>query len=396
MLKPSYLVSVASDVVDLFGEADAKICSKIVTAVSKTKMPKQTSEWQKQRVREYGRFMSDVNSIIAETSKTSKREVNRIMKESATVALRYDDQIYRAAGLEPESIARDPALQAVLLQGSMDTVALMQNFTKTMAKAANGSFQTLLDRAFLMVMSGGYSQDTVIRMIIHQLAAEGIEKIGYPSGSFSSVEAATRRAIITGVNQSIAKLQIARAHEMNCNLVEVTSHSGARPTHATWQGGIYCLEGKSGGYDNLVDVTGYGSGDGLCGWNCYHSFYPFFEGLSTKSFSRDPAADVGKDNAHEYDIEQKQRYYERQVRDAKKSCVIYEAGMKANPQNEMLKIDFEMASVKLKKREAAMRAFLEREGRRQDDIRVAVGGFNRSVSAKAVWANKRSQKAVHK
>lgn len=392
MLKPSYLVSVASDVVELFSTADMDIGSKIATTVVTTKFPQQTSTWQRQRTKEYGRFKSDVNDIIAQSTKQTKREVNRIMKDAGTVALKFDDAIYRMAGLEPESLARSPALQAVLLQGVDDTMALMKNFTKTMATTANGSFQTLLDRAYLMVMSGGYDQNTAIRMVIRQLAEEGIEKIAYASGAYSSVESATRRAIITGVNQSIAKLQLARAQEMGCKLVEVTSHSGARPSHAEWQGGIYSLEGKHGGYPNFVATTGYGSGDGLCGWNCYHSFFPFFEGLSTSAFSRDPAADTGRDNDREYELQQKQRYYERQVRDAKKSCVIYNAAMNSattDSQRAMLKVDFDLASVKLKQREKALWDFLEREGRKMDNSRVVVGGFNRSVSSKAVWANRK-------
>ena len=393
MLKPSYLVGVASDVVELFSEAEMDIAAKIARSVTTMSFPAQPTEWQKKRNKDYGHFTADVNGIISNSTKLTKREVNRIMKDAGTVALKFDDEIYRMAGLSPESLARSPALQAVLLQGASDTMALMANFTKTMATTANGSFQVLLDRAYMMVMSGGYSQDTAIRLVIQQLASEGISRIAYPSGSFSSVEAATRRAIITGVNQSIAKLQLSRANEMGCKLVEVTSHSGARPSHAVWQGGIYSLEGKHGGYPNFVASTGYGSGDGLCGWNCYHSFFPFFDGLSTPAFSHDPAKDAGKDNAHEYEIQQKQRYYERQVRDAKKACVVYNAALdsaRSDGQAEMLRSEFERASIILKRREAAMNDFLNQKGLVKDGIRVTVGGFNRSVSSKAVWANRKA------
>ena len=74
-------------------------------------------------------------------------------------------------------------------------------------------------------------------------------------------------------------MQEARADELVCDLVETTAHSGARPSHAEWQGQAFSRSGKSRKYPDFVQVTGYGTGEGLGGWNCSHSFYPFFEGL---------------------------------------------------------------------------------------------------------------------
>lgn len=39
-------------------------------------------------------------------------------------------------------------------------------------------------------------------------------------------------------------------------------------------------------YEDFVTVTGYGVDPlGLCGINCYHSFSPFIEGVSVRSFT---------------------------------------------------------------------------------------------------------------
>lgn len=65
-----------------------------------------------------------------------------------------------------------------------------------------------------------------------------------------------------------------------CDLVEVTAHSGARPEHAEWQGKVYSRSGKSSKYPSLVEATGYGTGPGLGGWNCRHSMFPYYEGMS--------------------------------------------------------------------------------------------------------------------
>lgn len=395
MLKPSYLTSVSNDVVDVISSADMEICSELASTVVTAKFPKPQSAWQKERARMLVSFQASVDSILAGATKQSRREIKRIMKQSGDVALRFDDAIYRAVGLEPAVVAQSPALQAVLLQGVDKSVDLMKNLTKTTAKASNKSFVTLLDKAYLWIMSGAYDTNTAIRMVVNMLAEQGIEKIAYPNGGYSSIESATRRAVITGINQSIAKLQLARMDEMGCDLVETTSHAGARPSHAEWQGRVFCRSGKRGKYQDFVDATGYGSGDGLCGWNCYHNFFPFFEGYSTKAISQDPSADKGRTNDQDYEEQQKLRYYERRVREAKKSCVIHDAAIQAadtDGKRTACREEFDAAAVILKRREAALKAYQEEIGRTPDSTRVVVGGFNRSVSSKAVWGNKRKSK----
>ena len=74
-------------------------------------------------------------------------------------------------------------------------------------------------------------------------------------------------------------LQLARMEEMDCEFVEVTAHEGARPTHAVWQGRVYHRGGAvvhdGERYEDFEAATGYGTGPGLCGWNCRHNFYPY-------------------------------------------------------------------------------------------------------------------------
>ena len=97
-------------------------------------------------------------------------------------------------------------------------------------------------------------------------------------------------------------LQLARMEEMDCEFVEVTAHEGARPTHAVWQGRVYHRGGAvvqdGERYEDFEAATGYGTGPGLCGWNCRHNFYPFYPGVSGCSppYARTGARLSGKDS----------------------------------------------------------------------------------------------------
>lgn len=396
MLEPEYLMSVADPVVEIYSQVEQDIIEDIARRVVKTGYFTQTAQWQLQKAKEFGYLQGDVEKILAKATGKSEKEISKLMLEAGVKALASDDAIYRSAGLTPVSLSRSPALKAMILQGTDTTTKLIGNYTKTTAKMSTLAFNNVLDRAYLQITSGAFDPNTAIKRAINDLSTKGINKIAYPSGSSTSVEAAVRRAVTTGINQSCAKLQLARAEELGCELVEVTSHAGARPSHAEWQGAVYCIKGTHKYYGDFYRETGYGTGEGLCGWNCYHNFYPFYEGSSTKSFVRDPAQEyLGKSNDQMYAEQQKQRYYERQVRAARKECSTLNAAIeqaKKSDKEELaneLKKDFNRASVKLKGREASLKRFITDTGRTEDQSRVTTAGWNRSVSSKAVWANKK-------
>ena len=95
--------------------------------------------------------------------------------------------------------------------------------------------------------------------------------IDYPSGWHNRIDVAARRAILTGVSQLTDQITRKNAEILGVDRFEVSWHVGARPEHAEWQGKVYTME-------QLEDICGLGTGAGLLGWNCRHSYYLFFPG----------------------------------------------------------------------------------------------------------------------
>lgn len=394
MLKPEYLMQAADPVVEIYSQVEQDILEDIARRIVKTGYFTDTAQWQLKKAKEFGYLQGNVQDTLAKATCLSQKEVQKLMTAAGTKSLAYDDAIYKAAGMSPVAVSQSPALMAMLLQGVDTTMALIGNYTKTTAKVSTVAFNSILDRAYIQIISGAFDPTTALKRAIKELATSGIEKIAYPSGATASIETAVRRAVTTGVNQSVSKLQLARAEEMGCELVETSSHAGARPSHAEWQGKVFCIKGHHKRYGDFYRETGYGTGAGLCGWNCYHSFYPYFEGLSTPSFSHDPSEDAGRSNDEDYERQQKQRYYERKIREAKKECSTLDAAMKAAQSDELhdeLYKEFQRASVKLKQREARLREFIDETGRTRLRDREWTGTWNRSTSSKAVWANKKAK-----
>lgn len=223
---------------------------------------------------------------------------------------------------------------------------------------------------------------------VSELASQGIKAVTYPSGHTDWADVAVRRAVMTGISQTAGQMQLDLAAEMDCDLVEVTAHMGARPSHALWQGKVYSISGKSKKYPKLSTATGYGTGDGLKGWNCRHDFYPFFEGISERA---NLPVDV-KENNRQYELSQKQRAMERSIRASKRRLAAFDGAVQ-ECDDEVLKrrllSKFERHSAILKTKEKRLAEFCNANGLYPQNDRVRVVGFNKSVSQKVVHGNNR-------
>lgn len=220
----------------------------------------------------------------------------------------------------------------------------------------------------------------------------------YPSGHTDKLDVAVRRSVLTGVGQTCRQLSEINALDMGCDLMEITAHSGARPSHAEWQGQIVSLSGRKG-YLSKADI-GYGTGDGFGGWNCRHDWYPFFEGISKRAYTDENLRALNEKNIEydgkkysEYEISQSQRKMERDIRQLKREAIAADTGIKNADSEELSKQfaeDFTKTSVKLKEKERKLKDFLNETGQLPDSSRVWANGFDKSISQKAVWANKKS------
>ncbi len=390
MLTPAQLMILPEPLLDLFGELEADIMADICARIVKHGGMTASSVWQIEKLKEMRGLDKTATRSIAKALKVSDAKVGDILREAGVKALAVDEAVYRAAGLATGQFVYSQALNDVLKAGIAKTNGLLHNFCNTTALDASKALGNSLDKSYLGIVTGNLDPATAIRRSVKEIASKGIEAVAYPSGHADSLETAVRRAILTGANQTTAELQLARADELGSDLVEVTAHAGARPEHAEWHGQIYSRSGKTKGYKDFYASTGYGSGDGLCGWNCYHNFYPYILGFSTPTFS----SERSKNNDAEYETQQEQRALERAVRASKKEVLALDAARKAATTPEtyaQLDEEFSRASRTLASRRKRLETFLDsHSGFFSASDRTAVGGFDRSIASKAVWAAKRA------
>lgn len=374
---------------EIMGKAMEEILEDIARRITKAGLVTDSAQWQMSRLEAIGAERDFIMRRLRRALDLSERELIRIFDEACTRALATDDKIYRAAGYNPIPLADNPYMQQIIRAGLQKTMGEFFNLTSTTANTATLQFERILDIAYNNIVTGGFSYQQAIKAGIRTLAKSGIASILYPSGHIDYMDVAFRRAVITGVNQTAAELQLQRMDELGTDLIETTAHYGARvapyggpANHAWWQGRWFSRSSKPSKYPDFITSTGYGTGEGLCGWNCRHSFFPVIEGLSDRAYDlqtlrqyNNKMVTFNGERISIYDATQQQREIERAIRRWKRQEAMFRnsadelEGLKAA---EMLN-QAERARLKVREWQARQRDFIDQTGLERDYFRERAG-----------------------
>lgn len=204
--------------------------------------------------------------------------------------------------------------------------AILERDNLGMERGAVEAFLQASTAAIAKANAGVETAERALHAAVRQLERDGVRIVQYvDAGGNATVanraDVAVRRHVRTQIAQDGARMTADAMDRYGVQLVEVSSHPNARPTHASWQGQVYgwrgtvTVDGRT--YDGLEAATGYGSVDGLLGANCRHSFGPYLPGAK-RAYERDPKHASGLPGEQVYALEQRQRAGERAIREAKR------------------------------------------------------------------------------
>ena len=261
-----------------------------------------------------------------EISAEVTREIERAVKHSDAVDRRI---IERGLGRAIPSLAE--SAPDIIKSATVGIGLILERENIAMVESAKQAFIQATAEALTEVNAGLITPDKAKKRAVRILAKDGIGIISYKNTETGRVtvrnqaDVAVRRHIRSQMHQATLRLTEERLAQAEWDLVEVSSHTGSRPSHAAWQGRIYSLSGTHPRYRDFYEATGYqgrkGSnaalGDRLGGVNCRHSFAPYIEGMK-RTYEPDPQHPSGKSNEEIYKLTQAQRRRERDIRAAKR------------------------------------------------------------------------------
>lgn len=352
MLTENQLEMLGDKAAELMQEAEQDIIADIARRIKKTGRFTETAElrvmalrkagWSTQKIRvevmnilnadpEYKKFVAnntkqykrDVMSAIRQMEKEAAKAGDDIIAEAGDMSYNSDLYAWHQAG---ETLTKDSSIVKIVEEMGATTGGTLKNLTRTMGFKGPHDFVALysayiryLDKALMKMIMGGVSYDAAVEDSVREMARSGLRSVDYASGRTYQLDTAARMCIRTSAHQLSAKISYRNCDVMNTDLVEVSKHWGARPSHQVWQGKIYSRSGKNKKYPPFKECH-YGEADGLCGVNCRHTFHPFFEGISepTKWQKEPEPKEYGGKMYSYYDATQKQRAMERQIRSTKR------------------------------------------------------------------------------
>lgn len=395
----------AESVDGIYIDLEAQILQNIARHLQGWEQPIDTDRWLLQKLAEIGKLNQENIRLIAKMSGLSQTAAERMLNDAAQDAINNMEpglHYMARCGLAGEVVSADKSKNVKRAvngfhKQAKDTLNMCNtNMLYKASEKYRDLVQNIAREAWNIlnsgaggVVSGIEARQQAVRRCIRQLNDKGIPAFVDKRGREWTPEAYVNMAMRNTARSTAEEVQDARIRDAGCNLIQIDSHSGARPKCAKDQGKIFDLNNGSGYTEDLHGKkiqyypwksSSYGEPDGILGINCRHHKWPFIPGVNVQRYF--PTEDMDA-NDKLYKQTQVQRALEREVRKQKRECMMLDA---AGDQE-----GFEEAAVKLKSKEAQLKDYVDKNSqlhRRRD--REQVIGFDKTVSAKAVAANKHS------
>lgn len=399
MLTPKELLEIADTMYPILDELNAFITADIIRRImarlgrGEEFLLTETDVWQLEVYKSAGGYLEAVQQEIIKFTQKSDEEVRKIFEDAGIRAWKYDDIFYVKNGFESVPLLKSESMVRLLTDTYQRTNGEIHNFTRTTAEASQERFIKVLDKAHIKVNSGAQSYTAAVEEAINEIATEQT-KVVYPTGHTDTIETAVLRAVRTGVGQASGNISLQGMIERDWDLIRVSAHLGARygdggenpGNHFWWQGKLYSRTGKTPGYLLFEKATGYGTGNGLCGWNCRHSFGPGDPDYNPfKSFN-------SEENKRIYDLTQKQRAAEAKIRRTKIKLIGLREAIEVSEDDTIknaLEDKYIKTSKQLEKQNIAYSNFCKINSLRPLHDRIQVAKWTRADAAKSIAAVKK-------
>lgn len=365
MLSKEFLDSVSYPITQLYMASENRLLGLIVKRLKSATKTFDIDEWNIRKLSDMGGLSRDAVKEIASTSKKAEKLLTKVLSEVTQKSLSED------------------GVDTTETQGVLQTVKAMQAQAKNHLNIVNttmlagtqdayGKIVSVLDNerniilndATIDLVTGQASYRDVVARAVRQLGEAGIDAYVDKAGRQWSPEAYVSMDLRTTSAQTARKVVEEQGRDYGLDVILVSSHAGARPKCAPYQGRCYSMSGRYGTITDAHGVkydfepignTSYGEPDGLFGINCGHSFRYIEDGaFVNRQKSLDTEEDREK-NERTYRLSQEQRGYEREIRGYKREAeLLRDAG---------LRDEAEVAEGKVREAENGYSAFCDSTGR---------------------------------
>ena len=290
------------------------------------------NEWQLERLKELNGLNEKNAKIIAKYSGKTLKEVEKVFAKAQEIGTEANKSILEAgikAGIlnEIDPRTEEEQVAGILSSALQEVLTTFNKQNNSLLASAGDEYMDIVNKVSSQVLVGTKTVEKAMQEAVSKLAEKGLTGFTAKNGARWSPEAYTKMVLRSNTQNTINHIQDEQMALAGNDYIEISKHSGARPKCADDQGQIYSLSGNT---EPIVDGRGkkikvrswssssYGQPDGILGINCGHSRRSFVPGLSIhrdNPISRD-------ENDKDYKEKQRQRQYERTIRNKKREIAM--------------------------------------------------------------------------
>lgn len=221
--------------------------------------------------------------------------------------------------------------------------ALISETTESMEKAENSALRMVNDQYRKIIFSaqtfynsGAGTLWRAVDMASKNFLSAGLNCIEYKNGAQVNIASYAEMAIRTANTRAYLHGEAAKREQYGIHTVIVNRHNAACPLCVKWQGRVFIDDVWGGGTAEESRIKGYpllseAIARGLYHPNCKDGHTTYFEGISRKP--EPPTASQKAEQIRRYNLQQQQRYNERNIRKCKR---LYEGAQDESEQKKYL------------------------------------------------------------
>lgn len=363
------------DIRKIFEEMELALISSMHRAfyfhqIQQSKEGFQWEQWQRTKLRELEKYRKRNKKLVEEYNKPIQEAINREIQGKFIQAQDNFEKLINEVNIQfPKDIKEPQTVREYIAKelGKKATLqvedkffgvnekklnALQETVTKDLKKAQYSVLRKMDDvyrqtifKTHVYLQSGAKTINQAIDMATKDFLEKGINSITYKDGKQVNIASYAEMCLRTASQRATFLGEGKKRDEYGIHLVVVTAHANTCKMCEPWQGKVLIDDIFSHGTKDYGDypLLSEAVGKGFLHPNCRHTLATYFPGIT-----RLPVVPNGEDAIKLYEAEQKQRYYERQLRKWKR----FKVGT-CDEENK------EIASKKVKELEKTLKNHLE-------------------------------------
>lgn len=315
-------------------------------------------EWQVDKLNQLRLVNEDTIKALAKATGKAEKEIRKAIYEAGIQTIESVDEELK--DIYPP-LPKPSQIDAILESYVNQTFRELDNFVnQTLITTNYGEgtvtrmYRQIVEETTGKVLAGLKTTNKAIAETVIEWSRKGIDTAFVDrGGNVWHLERYAETVIRSTVNRTYNELRMSRMEDYDIDLVLVSSLPDPREICSEIQGKVASIKEPSENTSKYPSIYefGYGTASGIRGINCRHMFFPFVDGVMENNQPQYSEEEMTKNR----ELRQRQRYLERQIRQAKRELKLAEI---VGDEETIL------AKKRLvRRRQARMREFINETGR---------------------------------